>query len=520
MALALRQGRIMSAVAQEVTPQEITTTPLVEIRNARMEFPGVLALDGVSFDLRPGECHALVGENGAGKSTLAKCIIGENTLTSGELFVGGQRVPKHYDVRDSQALGIAVVHQEFQLMEEMTALENIYVGNYSKRGPFIDRRAQRARAAELLTYLGVDIHLDVPVKYLRTAEKQLVQLARALSQEALVIILDELTAVLPENDIENIFRIVELLKRDGKGIIYISHRLDEIFSVCDRYTVLMDGRHIRTGDVTELTKPKLVELIAGRELSQVYPTLNPPDDDVVLQVEGLTSDAFFDVDLEVRRGEVVGIAGLVGAGKSELLLAIFGDYKVKKGTIRVNGEAVSMTSPRKAIQHGLGLIPDERKRLGLNSALDVRKNATLPSMRKFKKWGVFMDDEAELRKSYDTLESLQLRYSNLWQPTTKLSGGNQQKIVIGKWLIADTEIFLMDEPTRGIDVGAKSEIYRLIAALTAEGKSVILVSPEIEELLGLSHRIYVLYEGRIRDSFEGDRLNQSEVMTSLLGAER
>ncbi|MCC2594271.1 sugar ABC transporter ATP-binding protein [Tessaracoccus sp. OS52] len=510
----------MSTETQAATESTTRTTPLVEVRDARMEFPGVVALDGVSFDLRPGECHALVGENGAGKSTLAKAIIGEYTLTSGEILIGGEPTPRHYDVRESQRLGIAVVHQEFQLMEELTALENIYMGHYAKRGPFIDRQAQRTRARELLDYLGVNIHLDVPVKYLRTAEKQLVQLARALSREAQVIVLDELTAVLPENDIENIFRIVRLLRDDGKGIIYVSHRLDEIFEVCDRYTVLMDGRHVQTGDVSDLTKPKLVELIAGRELSQVFPPINEPDEEIVLEVEGLTSDAFSDVDLQVRRGEVVGIAGLVGAGKTELLRAIFGDYKVRSGSIRVNGKGVAMSSPRKAIHHGLGFVPDERKRLGLNGALDVRKNTTLPSMSKFKKWGVFMDDRAELEHSYETLESLRLRYSSLWQSTAKLSGGNQQKIVIAKWLIADTDIFLMDEPTRGIDVGAKSEIYKLITALTAQGKSVVIVSPEIEELLGLANRIYVLYEGKVRDVFEGERKNQSEIMTSLLGVEK
>ena len=499
---------------------ETADAPLVEVRGAVMEFPGVVALNDVAFDLRPGECHALVGENGAGKSTLAKAIAGENTLTRGEILVNGEPIPRGYDSRASQHLGIAVVHQEFQLMDELTALENIYMGHHEKKGPFIDRRAQRVRARELLDYLGVDIHLDVPVKYLRTAEKQLVQLARALSQDARTIILDELTAVLPENDVENIFRIVNLLRADGKGIIYVSHRLDEIFEVCDRYTVLRDGRHVKTGDVATLTKPELVEYIAGRQLSQVFPEISEPQDEVVLQVEGLTSDAFTDVDLTVRRGEVVGIAGLVGAGKTELLRAIFGDYKIKSGTISVNGRRVSMTSPRKAIANGLGFIPDERKRLGLNNALDVRKNTTLPSMRKFRKWGVFMDDRAELKQSYETLDTLQLRYSSLWQTTTKLSGGNQQKIVIAKWLIADTEIFLMDEPTRGIDVGAKSEIYKLITALTARGKSVLLVSPEIEELLGLANRIYVLYEGRIRDEFAGERKNQSEIMTSLLGAEK
>lgn len=496
----------------------MTDTPLLEVRGATMEFPGVVALSDVSFALQPGECHALVGENGAGKSTLAKAIIGEYQLTRGEVILGGQVMPHNFQVRDSQRAGIAIVHQEFQLMEEMTALENIYVGNYEKRGPFIDRRRQRAKARELLDYLGVDIALDVPVKYLRTAEKQLVQLARALSQEAKVIILDELTAVLPEQDIENIFRIVRLLKSDGKGIIYISHRLDEIFEVCDTYTVLMDGRHIKTDEVATLTKPALVEMIAGRALSQVFPPIGEPQDEVLLEVRGLTSESFTDVDLQVRRGEVVGVAGLVGAGKTELLRAIFGDLKVRAGEVWIRGKRVRVNTPRAAIAQGLGFIPDERKRLGLNSALDVRKNTTLASMAKYRR-GPFMNESRELRDSYDTLGSLRLRYSSLWQNTHKLSGGNQQKIVIAKWLLADTDIFLMDEPTRGIDVGAKSEIYKLISQLTAAGKAVILVSPEVEELLGLSNRIYVLYEGRVRDVVEGDRRNQSEIMTSLLGAE-
>jgi len=494
------------------------TTPLLEVRGATMEFPGVLALDDVSFALAPGECHALVGENGAGKSTLAKAIIGEYTLTHGTVLVGGAEMPRGFSVRDSQKARVAVVHQEFQLMDEMTALENIYVGHYERRGPFIDRKRQRAKARELLDYLGVDIALDVPVKFLRTAEKQLVQLARALSQEANVIILDELTAVLPEQDIANIFRIVRLLKSDGKGIIYISHRLDEIFEVCDTYTVLMDGRHVRTDRVADLTKPALVEMIAGRALNQVFPPIGEPEDEVVLEVKGLTGASFTDVDLCLRRGEVVGIAGLVGAGKTELLRAIFGDYPVTSGEVWIGGKQVRVSSPRAAIAHGLGFIPDERKKLGLNEALDVRKNATLASMARYRK-GPFMDDGRELRDSFETLGSLKLRYSSLWQNTHKLSGGNQQKIVIAKWLLADTEVFLMDEPTRGIDVGAKSEIYRLIAELTARGRSVLLVSPEVEELLGLSNRIYVLYEGRVRDVVEGERRNQSEIMTSLLGAD-
>ncbi|MCW5953350.1 MAG: sugar ABC transporter ATP-binding protein, partial [Propionibacteriaceae bacterium] len=460
--------------------------PLLEARDITMEFPGVIALQNVSLTVMPGECHALVGENGAGKSTLAKCIIGENQPTAGSIVIDGEEVPAHYNVRESRRRGIAIVHQEFQLMDELTALENIYVGHYAKRGPFIDHREQRRRARDLLDYLGVDIHLDIPVKFLRTAEKQLVQLARALSEDAKVIILDELTAVLPEQDIENIFRIVRLLQADGKGIIYVSHRLDEVFEVCDTYTVLMDGRHIRTDSVATLTKPALVEMIAGRELSQVYPPVSPPQEGLLLEVRGLSSDAFHEVDLTLHAGEVVGIAGLVGAGKTEFLRALFGDYRVTAGEIRIRGRQVSMSSPRRAIRERMGFVPDERKLLGLNDALDVRRNVTLASMRGFRR-GPFMDDRRELKASFDVLAQLKTRYTSLWQSTTKLSGGNQQKIVIAKWLLARSEIFLMDEPTRGIDVGAKSEIYRLISELTAEGKGVIVVSPEIEELLGLSH---------------------------------
>lgn len=492
--------------------------PLLEVRDARMEFPGVVALDGVSFTLERGRCHALVGENGAGKSTLAKCIAGEYRMTSGELEIDGQQVSPHYNVRESQALGVAVVHQEFQLMEDMTALENIYVGHYEKIGPFVSWRAQRQKARELLDYLGVQLELDIPVKYLRTAEKQLVQLARALSQEAQVIILDELTAVLPEQDIENIFRIVELLRNDGKGIIYVSHRLDEIFQTCDEYTVLMDGHYVNSGLVKDLSKPDLVRMIAGRDLNQVFPELAPPRQEVLLETRGLSGQGFRDVDLTLHRGEVVGIAGLVGAGKTELLRAIFGDLKCS-GKVTINGRPLTVGSPQVAIKHGLGLVPDERKRLGLDAALDVRKNVTLAAMKKFRLAGTFMNERAELEAAYEVLESLKLRYSSLWQNPSNLSGGNQQKIVLAKWLLADTDIFLMDEPTRGIDVGAKSEIYKLIQAFTSQGKGVILVSPEVEELLGLSHRIYVLYEGEVKNVVKRSATSQSKVVSSMLGVD-
>lgn len=494
-------------------------SPLIELKHCTKVFPGTIAVDDVDFTLLPGEIHALVGENGAGKSTLAKCISGEYEMTKGELFVEGERINlKEYNVREAQKLRIGVVHQEFQLMEEMTGLENIFVGHYSQKGPFVDWEALDLRAKELFKFLESDVDYNIPVRLLRTADKQIIQLARALALDARTIIFDELTAVLPESDIKNIYRIIDILKSNGIGIIYISHRLDEIFHVCDTYTVLMDGKHIETGYVKDINKDRLIQLISGRELTKVYPPV--PDsvtEDVFLEVRNFSGKGFEDINLTANRGEVVGIAGLVGAGKTELLQALFGNNPVSGGEIYLNGEKVRIKSPRSAIKHGLGLVPDERRMLGLNRVFDVRKNATLANLKKYIVAKFFMDQDKEYDDTDKVMDQLNLRYSSLRQNINTLSGGNQQKVVIGKWIIADTEIFLLDEPTRGIDVGAKSEIYNLIQELVSEGKCIILVSPELEELLGLCHKIYVMYEGEICYVTERENFSQETIMTHLLG---
>jgi len=494
-------------------------TPLIEVKNCTKEFPGVRALDNVNFTLLPGECHGLVGENGAGKSTLAKCIIGENHMTRGELFVDGEPIKiSSYSIRDSQSLGIAIVHQEFQLMRDMTGLENIFIGHYEKKGPLIDWKALRRRAAELMDFLQCDVNLNIPVKHLRTAEQQIVQLAKAVLNESKVLILDELTAVLQEKDIENIFRIIGILKERGMGIIYISHRLGEILDVCDTYTVLCDGKHINTGNVKDINKSQLIKMIIGRELSQVYPPINEKFGEMLLEVRGLTAPGTFrNIDLQVRRGEVIGIAGLLGAGKTELVHAILGSHKISKGQIFIEGTEVKINSPEQAIRHGIGLVPDERRTLGLNMLFDIKDNTTLPSMPMFRKWKLFQDHKKEAKAAYHYNQRMDLAYYSLWQNVKKLSGGNQQKIVIAKWLLRNCEIFLMDEPTRGIDVGAKFEIYTLINELTKQGKAVVLVSPELEELIGLCNRVYIMFEGEIMDVVEGDRKTQDIIINSLLG---
>lgn len=494
-------------------------TPLIEVKDCVMEFPGVRALDQVNFTLMPGECHALVGENGAGKSTLSKCITGENQMTKGELYVRGEKIKtSSYTIRESQSRGIAIVHQEFTLMEDMTGVENIFVGRYEKKFGHIDWKALDQRAEELMKSMQCEVNLKIPVKHLRTAEKQIIQLAKALLDNPRIIIFDELTAVLQEKDIENIFRIISVLKKNGIGIIYISHRLDEVFSCCDSYTVLCDGKYIHSGRVSEVDYDGLVKLIIGRELENIYPPINEEVGDVILELKGLTAPkAFRDINIKVREGEVVGLAGLLGAGKTELVQAVFGNHKLVKGEILVKGKPVKIHSPWQAIRLGMGLVPDERRTLGLIMKFDIKDNTTLPSMKLFKKLGIFQNHKEEMKAAFEINEKMNLKYHSLWQNVKKLSGGNQQKIVIAKWMLRDTEIFLLDEPTRGIDIGSKFEIYQLIHELSKQKKAVILVSPEMEELIGLCNRVYVMYEGAILDEVEGERKTQEVIINNLLG---
>lgn len=372
-----------------------------------------------------------------------------------------------------------------------------------------------------MDFIQSDVDLTVPVKHLRTAERQIVQLMKALLNEPRVLILDELTAVLQEKDIQNIFRIIGILKQRGIGVIYISHRLDEVFQCCDAYTVLCDGKFVSAGQVADINKDQLVKMIIGRELTNVYPPINENLGDVVLEVQHLTAPkAFTDISLTVRAGEVVGLAGLLGAGKTELVNAIFGNHKVTSGKVIYKGREVHIRSPRQAIHLGMGIVPDERRALGLNMMFDIKDNTTLPSMDKFRRARIFQDLEAEARAAYDVNEKLNLKYYSLWQNVKKLSGGNQQKIVIAKWMPRDCDMFLLDEPTRGIDIGAKFEIYTLVHQLAEAGKAVIIVSPEMEELIGLCNRIYIMFEGRMMDLVEGERKTQEVIINSLLGVDK
>lgn len=489
------------------------------LSDIHVEFPGVKALNGVNLKIRAGECHALVGENGAGKSTLARVVIGETKPTKGRIFIEGTEVGNGYDIATAKKLGIAIVHQELQLVPGLNAVENVFVGNNLTRHGFVKKGNQRQLVSTLMDRLDLRFPIDIPVHHLRTAEQQIVQLMRALISDAAVIILDELTAVLPEDDIAKIFEIVRKLKKENKALIYISHRIDEIFEICDSYTVLTDGNQIESGLVRDINKDKLVELIAGRKLEKVFPEIDFNPGKELLKVDALTSESFRDVSLEVKEGEIVGIAGLVGAGKSELLRAIFGDLPTKSGTVMIGNQEIPSLSTRKLVKKGLGLIPDERKRLGLNFQQTLSENATICSLSQFKRFG-FMNRREEDARSISTFEKLRLKYSSISQSPKSLSGGNQQKLVLAKWLIAGSDLLLFDEPTRGIDVGAKEEIYRLLSELVSQKKGILLVSPEIEELVGLCCRVYVMYEGALVKVVSGNDLNQRVLLENILGAKK
>jgi len=491
--------------------------PLLELKQCSISFPGVKALDQVDFDLRPGECHALVGENGAGKSTLSKIVYGVYTHYQGQMLLGGEEV-RIRDPYHAQQMGIGLVHQELQLIPELNGYENILMGQYRARAVgLVDWKQLRRRADGVIEFLESEIDLTKPVRQLRTAEKQIIQLARVISLESSVLIFDELTAMLQEHEIEVVFRMIKLLKDREIGIIYISHRLDEVFSVCDRYTVLCSGRHAGTGDVTEITKRDLIRMMIGRELESAFPEKNLELGDARLTVSNLSAPAFRNVSLFARRGEVIGIAGLVGAGKTELVNTIFGNMKHVTGEIEIDGTPVKVKSSAAAIEKSVGLVPDERKELGLNVEFSVKENMTLASLALFRLFHVFIAKRKEAAKARDLVNRLRVGCTSVHQKVRTLSGGNQQKVIFGRWLLADTDILLLDEPTRGIDVGAKFEIYRMINNLARAGKTIIVVSPELEELMGLCVRIYVMFEGAIVAELSGDDMNQKTIVQHMIG---
>ena len=492
---------------------------LLSMHHINKRFPGVIALDDVSFDVHAGEIHCLVGENGAGKSTLMNIMSGTYPDFDGEMLLNQQPIRFH-NTRDAQNNGIAMIHQELNLVPELTIYENIFLGReHRTRLGIIDRRAMRQAAEALMTRLGLEMDTNRLISQLRVGQRQLVEIAKALSLSANIIIMDEPTSALSDSEVEYLFGVIRSLREQDVAIVYISHRLDEVFAIADRITVLRDGKVVDSMLAHEVTRRKLISLMVGRDLEVLYPKESVALGDTVLQVEHLSYQlgqvrVLDDVSISVRRGEIVGVAGLMGAGRTQLLEAIFGVYPPSRlsGRIRLNGRAVAFNSPHDAIDSGLGLIAEDRKLQSLVLERSVTENTSLAALHQFLNRLSIVRKNAERKAVQKVIHDLNVKTPTIETIVANLSGGNQQKVVIGKFLLTEIVLFLLDEPTRGIDVGAKAEIYHLVGQLAQNGTAFLLVSSEMPELLAVCDRIYVLCEGRLTGHFSRDAFDQEMIM--------
>jgi ribose transport system ATP-binding protein len=486
------------------------------MRAIRKSFPGVLALDDVDLEVRPGEVHVLLGENGAGKSTLMKVLSGSLGKDAGEIRIDGQAVDIH-GPRHAQQLGIRTIYQELNLVPPLSAAANIFLGREPGRWGVLDRQTAEREAARLLAELGVTVDPARPVRELGIAHQQMVEVAKALSEEGRILIMDEPTSALTATEIGELFAAIERLRARGTSIIYISHRLEEVARIGDRVTVMRDGRRVATLPAGTTPIPELVRLMADREVGEHFPRRRGTPGEELLRVEHLTrGDRLRDVSLTLRRGEIVGITGLLGAGRTELARAIIGAEPPTSGRVMVKGRATVIRRPKDALAHGLGLVPEDRKTQGLVLGLSVERNVALPNTRRLSAWGI-VRAATESALAARWVRDMRIKTPSLGQPARLLSGGNQQKIVLGKWLAADVEVLIVDEPTRGIDVPAKVEIYDLMNRLTAEGKGILMISSELPEVLGMSDRVLVMRGGRVVAELESARTTQAEVLAFALG---
>jgi D-xylose transport system ATP-binding protein len=499
---------------------------LLEMKNIVKEFPGVRALDGVTFDLEAGEFHALVGENGAGKSTLMKVLLGVYPFGtySGDISVDGE-VRQFANIRAAEKAGVAIIFQELSLVKELTVGENIFLGKEPARFGVINWSELYRKAGKLLKDLNLPINPRTQVGNLGIGQQQLVEIAKALSQDARILVLDEPTAALTESEVETLFGILEKLKARGVGMIYISHKLGEVFRMSDTITVLRDGKTVGTNNAKDLTIEKVIALMVGREVGDIFPTTAHDFGETALEVKNLNA---FDTDVpdkklvdnvsfSVRKGEVLGIAGLMGAGRSELLMAIFGAWNgAVSGDVLVEGKKINIETPRDAIRNGIGFVTEDRKRFGLLLEQTLLDNLTLAGLKRIS--GKFVTNRSrETVAAKSAMNSLKVKANSPLTVANTLSGGNQQKVVLGKWLLTNPKVLFLDEPTRGIDVGAKQEIYAEINKLAKEGLAIVMVSSELPEVMGLSDRILVLHEGKLTGEFTETEATAEKVMACATG---
>lgn len=489
--------------------------PILEVRNMSKRFGGVRALDRVNFAVMPNEIHALLGENGAGKSTLMKIISGAYQKDAGEILVNGRPVEITKPL-DAIKLGIAIIYQDLNLIPDLTVAENIFFGRLPHRGLLhtIDVSRIREAARELLSEINADIDPAAVVGDLTVADRQLVAIARALSFKPRLLIMDEPTASLSDHEVRVLFDVMRKLKSENAGVVFISHHLDEIFEVADRVTVLRDGQYVGTKPITEVDRETVVHMMVGRRVDTLYPKVHEPDPegDVVLEVEGLSlGRRLRDISFNLRRGEILGISGLVGAGRSELLQCIFGEISFTSGSIRLEGKEVRFSSPNEAVASGIALVPEDRGEEGLHLEMTVRENITLPHLKRFfDKLRINRDAEKEVSNSL--IERLAIKTPDSEQLVAFLSGGNQQKVAIAKWLVSEPKVLMLDEPTKGVDVGAKSEIHRLMSQLASKGVGIIMVSSDLPEVLGMSDRVLVMSDGVITAEFTRAEATADRIM--------
>jgi len=512
----------LSALAREPDPASAQATPVVSLTGVTKSFGAVQALRGAQLDLYAGEAHALVGENGAGKSTLIKILAGLYRPDAGRIELDG--APASFaDTAAAMAAGIAVIYQEPALFGDLTVAENLFIGRQPKgRFGLIDRAAMNRQAAALFARLGVPMDPDRPAKGLSIADQQLVEIAKAISLDARVLVMDEPTAALSGVEVERLFGVVRALRdsashKSGAAVLFISHRFDEVEALCQRVTVMRDGAHVSTDLLTEVDTEELVRRMVGRDLGAMFPKQEVEPGEVVLEVEGLTREGLCrEVAFQVRAGEIVALAGLVGAGRSEVVQAVFGIEARDAGTVRVGGRALPSGDPRAAIRAGVALVPEDRRQQGLLLDLSVMRNATLTRRNRLSRFG-FLVGGAERREAREWSARLNTKYGRLTDAAGTLSGGNQQKIVLAKWLATEPKLLIVDEPTRGIDVGTKAEVHRLLSGLAAEGVAVLMVSSELLEVLGMADRVLVMREGRIAGELDRAEATEESVMRLATG---
>jgi inositol transport system ATP-binding protein len=500
------------------------TEPLLRMTLIGKRFPGVQALDNVDLEVLPGEVHALLGENGAGKSTLLKILSGAQQPDSGTIEFGGQRVTMA-SPHDAQRRGIVTIYQEFTLAPNMTIAENVFIGREPGLGVFVSWRKMAEETRAITRKLGLQLRPMSIVRNLNVAEQQMVEIARALSMKSRLIVMDEPTSALSSSEVAKLFRIIRDLKAQGLSIIFVTHRIEEVMQICDRYTVLRDGQLVGSGSIADTSIDDIIRLMVGRQVNALFAHRERTAfGEVALSVEGLSrrgntqdqnATVLADVGFEVHRGEILGIAGLVGAGRTEMARAVFGADPFDSGRVIIDGREVHIRSPQDAIRHGIGLVPEDRKQQALFLALTVRTNLSMASHQQITRWGVFIDEAAEHAMVEEYRKALNIRMASPEQLIASLSGGNQQKVALARWLALRPKVLIVDEPTRGIDVGAKVEVHNLLFDMARAGIAVIAISSELPEVLAISDRIVTMREGRVTGDIKSEDANE-EILMSMM----